>query len=152
MPSSPRFGSSPPATAFDRTLAGVIAPERRNICGRSWFSLGIDNGNDQTRETTMKLLTIALAGALALSSTFALAQSSSGGAGGSSTTGGSAATGSTTGSSVNGVQTGNPGSTTTGRATGPNSTANPSGNTLAPNGSPSGSTLQPTGPGSGLKR
>jgi hypothetical protein len=41
---------------------------------------------------------------------------------------------------------------TTGTTQNPSNTMNPSGNTLAPNGSPSGSTLAPTGPGSGTGR
>src|ERR1700722_12990323 len=106
----------------------------------------------------MKLMTIALAGALALSSTFALVQSSGGSAGTSgagSSVGGSAATGATPGS-VNGSSRANPPGSTTGMAGGPptrpHKTTNPAGNTLAPSGSPSGSTLTPTGPGSGLSR
>ena len=78
----------------------------------------------------MKLMTIALAGALALSSTFALAQSRGGGAGMSgagSSVGGSAATGGTPGS-VNGSSMVNrPGSTTGmagGTRAGPNTTTN----------------------------
>jgi hypothetical protein len=51
----------------------------------------------------MKIQTTALAAALALTSTFALAQNS---AGGSSTSGGSAASGSTSSGSMNGTTTG----------------------------------------------
>ena len=51
----------------------------------------------------MKISTIALATALALSSTFALAQSSGGSSGAGSAAGGAAASGSTTGSSMSGT-------------------------------------------------
>src|ERR1700730_6629021 len=107
----------------------------------------------QQGKKTMRITTMALAGALALSSTFALAQSSGGTAGGGSA-GGSVTGGTTTGSSSGNTTGGTAGSstssTTSGRM-GPSST-NPSGNTLAPSGSPSGSTLTPTGPGSGIGR
>jgi hypothetical protein len=110
--------------------------------------------HDQPRkEATMKLMTIALAGALALSSTFALAQAG-GSAGGSSTAGGSATSGTTTGSSTSGTTTGSAaGQSGTGSngMSGPN-TMSPSGSTVGARPSPSGSTLTPTGPGSGLSR
>jgi hypothetical protein len=81
----------------------------------------------------MKLKTIILATAFALTSTFALAQSGLSGSG----------------SGVAPSVAPPVGSSTTGAAIGPG--RNASGNTLAPNGSPSGSTLAPTGPGSGLR-
>src|ERR1700688_1306641 len=100
----------------------------------------------------MKLRTIVLATAFALSSTFALAQaggaSAGGTAGGGSAAGGSAASGSAIGSTMNGSTTGKAGAS----VTSPNNTQSPSGNTLGPNASPSGSTLTPTGPGSGLSK
>src|ERR1700722_20178496 len=106
------------------------------------------------RERPMKLATIALAGALALSSSIAMAQGAgAGGAAGSaggtsggvsgspSPSGGMApATGATTGQSRPGAM-GNPGA----------ATANPSGSTLV-NPSPSGSTIDSTGTGSGTRR
>ena len=99
----------------------------------------------------MRLTTIALATAFALSSTFALAQAG-GAAGGSA--GGSTGGGSTGGASMSGSgtvassgTTGAGSSTNGAAAANPNSTMNPSGNTLAPS-STSGSTLAPTGPGS----
>jgi hypothetical protein len=100
----------------------------------------------------MKLTTIALAGALALSSTLALAQSSGAGgtAGGPSGAGSSGAP--STGSSATGTSMANPPGSTVGRTSGSNTNVNPSGNTLQPSGSPSGSTLTPTGPGSGLSK
>jgi hypothetical protein len=108
----------------------------------------------ETRGTVMKLTTIALAGALALSSTLAFAQSSGTSAGGS-TAGATGSTGSST-SGTGGTVGQGTGPSTTG-TTSPNGNTtnpamNPSGNTLAPNASPSGSTLAPTGPGSGLNR
>ena len=130
-------------------LAGSSAPKTRgteDVDGE----LSLDNN---TRDTTMKLATIALAATFALTGSFALGQSGTGSAGGSSAAGGSAASGTTTGSSTNGSTTGSTaGSTTTGPATGPTYTQSPSGNTLGPNASPSGSTLTPTGPGSGMGR
>jgi hypothetical protein len=54
----------------------------------------------------MKFKTIALATAFALTSTFALAQTSGGSAGGSSTAGGPAAAGTSTGGSMDGSTTG----------------------------------------------
>jgi hypothetical protein len=104
------------------------------------------------RKIAMKLTTIALATAFALSSTFALAQAGGAAAGGS--TGGST----TGGASMSGTGTTTGGTTGTGMGSGsstgtavqnPSNTMNPSGNTLAPNASPSGSTLGPTGPGTG---
>jgi hypothetical protein len=93
----------------------------------------------------MKLATMALAGALALSSAIALAQA--GGTGGST---GASSTGST-GSSVGGVPpAGNPPGTTgqvrPGAMGNPNMPGNLSGNSLI-NTSPSGSTLDQTGTG-----
>jgi hypothetical protein len=110
------------------------------------------------RTAIMKLATIGLAAALALTNTFALAQGA-GSAGGSSTSGGSAASGTTTGSSMNGSTAGTTGTTTGSNlgnsagssAAGANSTLNPSGNSYI-NTSPSGSTLGPAGPGSGVGR
>ena len=96
----------------------------------------------------MKLTTIALAGVFALSSTFALAQSSGGSAGGSPATAGT-----TTGSSMGGTTTGNAAGTLNSAPTpAPYNSRNPSGSTVGARPSPSGSTLTPTGPGSGLSR
>src|SRR5216683_2035264 len=146
------------------TPDGRRLPRRKRLCERfggfhraktrgtedADSELSLDNN---TRDTTMKLATIALAATFALTGSFALAQSGTGSAGGSSAAGGSAASGTTTGSSTNGSTTGSTaGSTTTGPATGPTYTQSPSGNTLGPNASPSGSTLTPTGPGSGMGR
>jgi len=69
-----------------------------------------------TREATMKLMTMALAGALALSATFALAQSIGGGKSGAGSSTDGSATGTTTGSSVNGNEMANPPGSTVGRA------------------------------------
>ena len=55
----------------------------------------------------MKLATFGLAAALALTSTYALAQSSTGSAGGSSSMGGAATSGTTTGAPATGTTTGN---------------------------------------------
>jgi hypothetical protein len=103
----------------------------------------------------MKLATLGLVTALALTGTYALAQSS-GGSTGSSATGSAATGGTTTGSSTTGTTTGNAtgGTADTGMtnnagsaAAARNSGVNPSGNTHI-NPSPSGSTLAPAGPGS----
>jgi hypothetical protein len=105
------------------------------------------------RKIAMKLTTIALATAFALSSTFALAQAggAAGGSTGGSTTGGASMSGSGTGTTTGGTTgTGMGSGSSTGTAVqNPSNTMNPSGNTLAPNASPSGSTLGPTGPGTG---
>jgi hypothetical protein len=106
------------------------------------------------RKIAMKLTTIALATAFALSSTFALAQAggAAGGSTGGSTTGGASMSGSGTGTTTGGTTgtTGmGSGSTAAPAVQNPNNPMNPSGNTLAPNASPSGSTLGPTGPGTG---
>jgi hypothetical protein len=106
------------------------------------------------RKIAMKLTTIALATAFALSSTFALAQAggAAGGSTGGSTAGGASMSGSGIGTTTGGATgtTGmGSGSTTAPAVQNPRNTMNPSGNTLAPNGSPSGSTLGPTGPGTG---
>ena len=85
----------------------------------------------------MKLTTIALATAFALTSTLALAQTYGGGSVVAPSVGSSVPTWSTPG--------------TTGAVTGPR-VGNASGNTLAPMRNPSGSTLAPTGAGSGLRR
>ncbi len=90
----------------------------------------------------MKLRTIVLATAFALSSTFALAQAGLSGSGSS--------VGSSVGQSVGSKS---PRTFNNPSPSGPTPrVGNPSGNTLAPNASPSGSTLTPTGPGSGLRR
>ena len=92
------------------------------------------------KDTAMKLTTIALATAFALTSTLALAQ----------TYGGGSVVAPSVGSSVNSTSTwSTPG--TTGAVPGPRG-GNASGNTLAPMRNPSGSTLAPTGAGSGLRR
>jgi hypothetical protein len=109
-------------------------------------------GSATTVETIMRPMTIILTAALALASSYALAQSS-GSAGGNPATGGSATSGVTTGSSLNGTTTGTPtnggtSNTAGSAAAGANSGLNPSGNSFI-NTSPSGSTLGPTGPGSG---
>jgi hypothetical protein len=62
--------------------------------------------SNNTEETTMKLKTIALATAFALSSTLAFAQAGGNTAGGSSAAGGPAASKTTTGDSMNGSTTG----------------------------------------------
>ena len=88
----------------------------------------------------MKLTTIALAGVFALSSTFALAQSSAGSAGGSSTAG-PATAGTTTGSSMGGTTTGKAAGTLNSAPTpAPYNSRNPSGSTVGARPSPSGST------------
>ena len=144
-----RFNSVdvPIATLTERTLRrGRLTTKRRS------GTYGIHGDLPlviQQKETTMKLATITLATAFALSSTFALAQAggaSASGAGGASA--GSAATGSATGSTSSGGTTGTAGAS----ATSPNNTQSPSGNTLGPKASPSGSTMTPTGPGSGLSK
>jgi hypothetical protein len=111
-------------------------------------------------ETNMKLTTVLLATAFALSNSFAIAQS--GGAGGAASGTGGGAAGVSGGSVGGSGTTGSSGSTmsgsgsstgsTAGSANGPNSTMNPSGSTVGPSSSPSGSTLTPTGPGSGTAR
>jgi hypothetical protein len=142
-----------------RLLEGFGSAKREQLGGFSRAEEELEHktfmasySRSQTKEEIMKLRTIALATALALSSTFALAQSgggsAAGSAGGSSVAGGSAATGSATGSSMNGTTTGNAGAT----VTSPNNTQSLSGNTLGPKASPSGSTLTPAGPGSGLSK
>jgi len=97
----------------------------------------------------MKLATMALVGALALSSSIALAQAGSTG-GSAGVSAGASSTGST-GSSVGGVPpAGNPPGTTgqvrPGAMGNPNMPGNLSGNSLI-NTSPSGSTLDQTGTG-----
>ena len=147
------------------TLDGRRLPPRKHACASGLAgSIALKTSGTEdvdgelslvnsTRDTSMKLPTIALAATFALTGSFALAQSGPGSAGGSSAAGGPAASGTTTGSSTNGTTTGSTaGSTTTGPATGPTYTQSPSGNTLGPNASPSGSTLTPTGPGSGMGR
>ena len=105
------------------------------------------------RKIAMKLTTIALAAAFALSSTFALAQAGgTGGSAGGSATGGASMSGSGTGTTTGGTTGTGSGNTTSPAVQSPNNPMNPSGNTLAPNGSPSGSTLGPTGPGSATGR
>jgi hypothetical protein len=95
----------------------------------------------------MKLRTIALATAFALSSTFALAQAGLSGSGSSVAPSVGSSVGQSAGS-TNQIPTFNNPS-----PSGPMPRAgNASGNTLAPSRSPSGSTLTPTGPGSGLRR
>jgi hypothetical protein len=105
----------------------------------------------QQQGAIMKLATFGLATALALTSTYALAQSSAGSASGSSSMGGAATSGTTTGAPATGPTTGtttgnamgtNPGIGAGSAAAGANSGLNPSGNTLI-NPSPSGSTLTP---------
>src|SRR5258706_6301823 len=96
--------------------------------------------NDK-KDKSMKLRTIVLATAFALSSTFALAQAGLSGSGSS--------VGSSVGQSVGSKS---PRTFNNPSPSGPTPrVGNPSGNTLAPNASPSGSTLTPTGPGSGLR-
>ena len=91
----------------------------------------------------MKLRTIVLATAFALSSTFALAQAGLSGSG--------STVAPSVGSSV-GQSVGSKSPRTNPSPSGPTPRAgNASGNTLAPKLSPSGSTLTPTGPGSGLR-
>ena len=100
------------------------------------------------KDTAMKLTTIALATAFALTSTLALAQTYGGGSVVAPSVGSSVAP--SVGSSVISTPTwSTPG--TTGAVPGPR-VGNASGNTLAPMRNPSGSTLAPTGAGSGLRR
>ena len=141
------------------TLDGRRLPPRKHACASGLAgSIALKTSGTEdvdgelslvnsTRDTSMKLPTIALAATFALTGSFALAQSGPGSAGGSSAAGGPAASGTTTGSSTNGTTTGSTAGSTT---TGPTYTQSPSGNTLGPNASPSGSTLTPTGPGSGM--
>ena len=101
----------------------------------------------------MKLTTMIAAGALALSSTAAMAQSGTGGANAPR----AGAMGNPAGNSANGISgpqtTGSTaGAGNNGTITGPGGVAtNPSGNSLI-NSSPSGSTLSPAGQGSTLNR
>jgi hypothetical protein len=99
----------------------------------------------------MKLTTIALATAFALTSTFALAQSGLSGSGSSVAPSVGSYVSPSVGSYVNNTPTW---STTSPVApmTSPSRVGNASGNTLAPMRNPSGSTLAPTGPGAGLRR
>jgi hypothetical protein len=112
--------------------------------------------SQEERTLIMKLATIGLAAVMALTSTFALAQSSAGSAGGGAASPG--ATGTTSGSSTTGSSVGTTGGTSNGlsnnagsAAAGANSTVNPSGNSYI-NPSPSGSTVGPAGAGSGVGR
>jgi hypothetical protein len=99
----------------------------------------------------MKLTTIVLATAFALSGTAALAQAGTSGYGSSVAPSVGSYVSPSVGSYVNNTPTW---STTFPVApmTSPSIVGNASGNTLAPMRDPSGSTLTPTGPGSGLRR
>jgi hypothetical protein len=149
--------------ATERSSDLTFASAQEHLSARRRFPLV---GRPQGK-IIMRLATIGLATALALTSTFALAQGGAGGsAGGGSTAGGSTATGGATGSAAGttGLGTTSPSTgTTTGSApnslgnnagsaaAGANSTLNPSGNSYI-NTSPSGSTLGPNGPSSGVGR
>ena len=142
------FGAACPALlAHDQSDSG-----RRNIRRRLSLLL-----QQQPRGPTMRITTIALATAFALSSTFALAQAGggAGGAAGGSAAGSSggsagAGTGGSSGTTMSGA--GSSTGSTAGSANGPGSTTNPSGSTIGAGSSPSGSTLTPSGPGSGTGR
>ena len=152
----PEIAAEPREAA--RTKSPTPALTLCNAChdqmaGNGGLPSSLSFGQQRRWISTMRLVTMGLAAALALTSTFALAQSGSGSAGGSSSAGGSAASGTTTGSSTNGTTTG---SSTTGgannnagsAAAGANSQYNPSGNSLM-NTSPSGSTVGPNSSGAG---
>jgi hypothetical protein len=79
----------------------------------------------QQRGAIMKLATLGLATALAFTSTYALAQSGTGSAGGSSSTGGAAMSGTTTGSPSTGTTTGNATGTSPGMSNSAGSAAAP---------------------------
>ena len=98
----------------------------------------------------MKLRTIVLATAFALSSTFALAQAGLSGSGSSMAPSVGSSVGQSVGSTNQIPTFNNP--SPSGPMPSPGTVGNASGNTLAPNGSPSGSTLTPRGAGSGLRR
>src|ERR1700731_552297 len=132
-----RFASPPLTLLYEFTIWRADTANR-NIRQRCDLS-----GGHPRKETIMKLTTIALAGVFALSSTFALAQSSGGSAGGSSTAG-PATAGTTTGNAA--------GTLNSAPTPAPYNSRNPSGSTVGARPSPSGSTLTPTGPGSGLNR
>jgi hypothetical protein len=134
-------------------LTFASAQEHRST-RRRFLLVGRPQGN-----IIMRLATIGLATALALTSTFALAQSGASGSAGSGSTATGGATGSAAGTTGSGTTSPSTG-TTTGSApnslgnnagsaaAGANSTLNPSGNSYI-NTSPSGSTLGPNSPGSG---
>jgi hypothetical protein len=139
-------------------------PGRRPTYGRNIMQSRRFIVSTPMERTTMKLTTIALAGAFALTSTFALAAGGAGGggaggagggaagAGGGGVSAGSSAAGTpgTSGSTMSG--SGSTTGSTAGSANGSNSTTNPSGSTIGAGSSPSGSTLTPSGSGSGTSR
>ena len=143
---------------LNKNSAPRINPQRTVIDPRERNAATPCCPRKHAKGAIMKIATLGLATALALTGTCALAQSSGGSTGGSSASGGAAAGGMTTGSPASGTTTGNATGGTAGTginagsaAAGQNSTVNPSGNSLI-NPSPSGSTLTPTAPGAAPRR
>src|SRR6185295_13493670 len=143
------------AESFAGNAAAKLAPKCSSAgTGTSVASSGSPL-HQQRGKPDMKLATMALAGAIVLSSTMAMAQAggAGGGAAGSAGAGsGASSSGGATGSSTGGVPTGSPPGTTgmshgATRNASPNIPTNPSGNDLLPK-STTGSTLGPTGSGS----